>query len=94
MLHSERTVTSMTKWLVFLFKQITGRYPCVTNSELGHDRLGREFTVESLSCVAQTLFQVWKYFVEFDSSFIVPEFLANYANVHIYSRFEVRPTNM
>ena len=27
MLHSERTVTSITRWVVFVFKQITVRYP-------------------------------------------------------------------
>ena len=78
MLHSERAVTSMAKWLVFLLKQITVCYPCVTNSESGHDRL--LFTVECFtSCVAKTLFEVWKYFVEFISGFIVPEILPNYA---------------
>ena len=36
-LHSERVITSMANWLVFLFKQITVRYPCVANSE-SYDR--------------------------------------------------------
>ena len=91
MLHSERTVTSMAKRLVFLFKQMTVCYPCVTDSESGHD--GLLFTVKCFGSVAQTLFYVWEYFIEFVAGFIVPEFLLNCANVHIYSRFEGRPTN-
>ena len=54
MLYSEKIVTSMAEWLVFLFQQIAVCYPCVANSESGHDSL--LFAVEWLSCVAQTLF--------------------------------------
>ena len=39
MLYSERNVTSMAEWLVFLFQQVAVCYPCVTNSESGHDSL-------------------------------------------------------
>ena len=37
MLYTERVVTSMAEWLVFLFQQIAMCYPCVANSESGHD---------------------------------------------------------
>ena len=53
MLYSERVVASMAEWLVFLFQQVAVCYPCVTNSESGHDSL--LFAVKWLSCVAQTL---------------------------------------
>ena len=33
MLYSERIVTRMAEWLVFLFQQVAVCYPCVTNSE-------------------------------------------------------------
>ena len=52
MLNSERAVTSMAKWLVFLFKQIIVRYPLMTDSESGHDRF--LFTVDCLGCVAHS----------------------------------------
>ena len=39
MLYSERIVTSMAEWLVFLFQQIAVCYPCVANLESGHDSL-------------------------------------------------------
>ena len=80
MLHSERVITSMANWLVFLFKQITVRYPCVTDSESGHDRL--LLTTELSRSSARTLLQVWKYLVQFVSGLPIPEFLPNSANVH------------
>ena len=75
MLYSERAVTSMAKRLVLLFQQITVCYSFVTNSESGHDRL--LFTVECFSCVAQSLFQVWKYLVSLFQSYcqIVPMYI-------------------
>ena len=39
MFYSERVVTSMAEWLVFLFQQVAVCYPCVANSESGHDSL-------------------------------------------------------
>ena len=68
--HSERAVTSMAKRLVFLIQQVTVRYPCVTDSESGHDRL--LIRVECVGSVAQTFFQVWKCFKHFISGFIIP----------------------
>ena len=85
MLYSERAVTSMAKRLVFLFQQVSVRYPCVTDSKSGHDRL--LLTTERSSCAAQTLFQVWKYLVQFVSDLTIPEFLSNCINVHIYLSF-------
>ena len=54
MLHSERAVTRMAERLVFLFKQITVLYPCVNDSESGHDRF--LLKVDCFGSVAQTLF--------------------------------------
>ena len=54
MFYSERIVASMAEWLVFVFQQVAVCYPCVTNSESGHDSLF--FAVKWLSCIAQTLF--------------------------------------
>ena len=88
MLDSERVITSMANWLVFLFKQITVRYPFVADSESGHDRL--LLTTERSSCAAQSLLQVWKYLVQFVSGLTIPEFLPNCVNVYIYSRFQVK----
>ena len=92
MFYSERIVASMAEWLVFVFQQIAVCYPCVTNSESGHDSL--LFAVKWLSCIAQTLFYIWTYFVKFVSGFVVPECLPCCANVRIYSGFEVRPTDL
>ena len=40
-------------------------YPCVTDSESGQDRL--LLTTKRSSCTAQTLLQVWKLLLQFDS---------------------------
>ena len=72
MLHNVKVVTNMAKRLVFLFKQVTVRYPCATNSESVHDRF--LFTVDCFGSVEQTIFKVWEYFIEFVSGFIVPGF--------------------
>ena len=45
----------MANSLVFLFQQVTVRYPCVTDSESVHDRL--LLATECSSCAAQTLLQ-------------------------------------
>ena len=81
----------MAKRLVFLFKQITVRYPRVTNSESGHDRF--LFTRDFLVPLHKLSFK-FKYFIKFFSGFTVLEFLPDFANVHniIYFKFEVRPT--
>ena len=54
MLHSVRAVASMAKLLVLFFKQITLRYPLVTDSESGHDGF-LLFTVDCFGSVAHTL---------------------------------------
>ena len=82
MLYRERVITSMANWLVFLFKQVTVRYPRVTDSESGHDRL--LLTAECPSCAARTL-QVWKYLVQFVSGLTIPEFLPNWVGPHLTS---------
>ena len=81
MLHSVQAVTSKAKPLVFLFKQVTVRYPCVTNSESGYDSF--LFTVDCF----------WFHFIEFVFGFTVPEFPPDSTNLIIYFRFEVQPTN-
>ena len=43
--------------------QITVRYPCVTDSESGHDRF--LFIVDYFESVALNLFLAWKYSIEF-----------------------------
>ena len=64
------------------------RYPCVTDSESGHDRL--LLTTECSSCASQTLLQVWKYLVQFVSGLTIPELLPNSVNVHNLSTLGFR----
>ena len=80
MLHNVRAVTSMVKRLIFHFKLITIRCPYVIDSDSVHDKL--LFTVDCFSAIAQQLSWKWKYFIEFVSGLLAPEFLPECANVY------------
>ena len=71
-----RAVISITKGLVFSLKRIIVPKLCVAISVSGQDRISS--TVSCLGSIAQVVFQVWKYFMEFVSGFIVPNFLRNH----------------
>ena len=43
------------------------------------------FMVDCFGFVTQTLFSFWKYFIEFASGVIAPEFLPDCANVRLFT---------